>query len=126
MRPRLNATSTWQIESYGRRTGRSFQDAHAILVDRGFRSETGTTAPAVQINPTVDDGDAAPGRTLACHVSARMVEVIEYLAAEEKRSISYTLKNLVRESLVRRDLWRPAKAPQLRAPADTASPSAAV
>ena len=126
MRPRLPATALWQAESFARRTNRSLQDTLGILIDRGFRSETGTAAPAVVIDPVANDGDAAPGRTLACHVSARMVEVIEYLAAEEKRSISYTLKNLVRESLVRRDLWRPAKAPQLTPPADTASPSAAV
>lgn len=119
MRPRLPATTLWQAESYAHRTNRSVQDAIGILIDAGFRSITGTApaAPAVVIDPSTNDDDANPGRTVAAHLPARMVAEIQHLAERERRSISFVLKALIRESLERRGLWRPARAPLLSPPA---------
>ena len=124
MRPRSPPTALWQAKSYARRTSRSVSDAICILIDAGFRAVTGTTqstaAGATTIDPSVDDSDAAPGRAVAAHLPAQMVEVIQYLAAEERRSVSFTVKALIREGLERRGLWRQAKAPLLSQPANAA------
>lgn len=122
MRPRLHATALWQCEAYANRTHRNVSDALEILVNAGFRALSGTapTAPAVSIDPTNDDDASPSGRTMALHTCKRMVQVVENLAETERRSISFTLKALVREGLERRGLWRQAKVPLLSQPANAA------
>ncbi len=129
MRLTPTPTAVWQGESFARKTGRTVPDALNILINEGFRAVTGkaqSTAPAVSIDPSTSDGDASPGRTVAAYLPARMVEVIQFLADEQKRTISFTVKALIRESLERRDLWRKAKAPLLSPPSNAADTPAAV
>ena len=113
MRPRLTAKETYLIEAFAKRTGGEPWEAREKLLELGFAAATGTQLPATAEAPMTLDDDAAttPGRAVFTYLPARWVEAIKFVAAEEQRSISFTVKSFIREALVARGLWKQGRMP---------------
>jgi hypothetical protein len=104
MRIRLDAVSAYHVDQTAKRENRNATDACRVLIAEGVAARRGQSAtpPAPAELAEGWDSAVAHGRTIALHAPHSLVCAVERLAARESRSISSTLKNLLREALRQR------------------------
>jgi hypothetical protein len=110
MRIKLDDVTAHNVEAMARRENRSAADVVRRLVTESMiaarRGQSST--PAI---PASDEESCIKGRTIALHAPGSVCFAVQHVAEREGRSLSSTLKLLLRESLQRRGELRQGNDP---------------